>query len=73
MAIRESIISRLRLSLKIDEKTDGTPVLRNRTFNRMNHNISDDDVVVVGNAIAGLQLYPVLVVARVDENKVIAE
>ena len=73
MAIRESIISRLRLSLKVDEKTDGTPILRNRTFNRMNHTISDDDVVLVGNALASLQVHPLLVVARVDETKVISD
>lgn len=73
MAIRENIISRLRLSLKVDEELDGTPIVRNRTFNRMNHTISDDDVVLVGNAIAALQVYPVLVVARVDETKVIAD
>ena len=73
MAIRESIISRLRLSLKVGEETDGTPIVRNRTFNRMNHTISDDAVVLVGNAIASLQVYPVLVVARVDETKVMAD
>ena len=73
MAIRESIVSRLRLSLKVDEKADGSPILRNRTFNRMNHTITDDNVVLVGNAIASLQVYPVLVVARVDETKVIAD
>lgn len=73
MAFRESIVSRLRLSLKVDEKTDGTPILRNRTFNRMNHTISDDNVVLVGNAMASLQVYPMLFVARVDETKVIAD
>ncbi|KAF0197018.1 MAG: hypothetical protein FD169_690 [Bacillota bacterium] len=73
MAIRESIISRLRLSLKVGEETDGTPVMRNRTYNRMNHTVSDDDVVLVGNAIASLQVYPMLFVARVDETKVIAD
>jgi len=73
MALRESLVSRLRLSLKVDEKTDGTPVLRNRTFNRMNHNLTDDDVLLVGSTMAALQQYPVMIIARIDENKVVAE
>lgn len=73
MAVRESLVSRLRISLKVDEKPDGTPVVRNRTFNRMNHTVSDADVLLVGNAMAALQQYPVVAIARIDENKVIPE
>lgn len=73
MALRESIISRLRVTVKVDENLDGTPIVNNRTINRMSPTLNDDDVLAVGTALGSLQKYPLVSIARVDENKVITE
>ena len=73
MAIRENELSRLRLALKTGEASDGSAIIRNRTFNRVRHSISDADVLEVATALGQLQEHLVVSIARVDEARVMPE
>lgn len=73
MAIRENQPSRLRITVQTGEQTDGTPILRNRTYNRMRDAVTDADVLAIGTAIGALQRHPVIYIHRIDEARVLAD
>ncbi len=61
--------SRLRLTYKIGEEMDGTPVLRSRTYNRLKPEASDNAIYQFATIIAGLQKFSLYGVSRVNEVK----
>jgi len=71
MALRENQPSRLRISVQTGLLPDGTPVLRHRTYNRMNDGVTDASVLTIGNAIGNLQKHPVVYIHRIDEARVL--
>ncbi|MBS3938440.1 MAG: DUF1659 domain-containing protein [Peptococcaceae bacterium] len=73
MAIRENLLSRMRVTLHVGQNPDGSPQLRNRTYNRMRHTASDTAVAATAAVLGSLQQHPVLFVHRLDEARVIAQ
>lgn len=73
MALREKEFTRLRLTVKVDEKLDGSPVVRHRTFNRVRDTILDADVLQILTALGGLQDKDVISTTRIDEARVMPE
>lgn len=73
MALRENEFTRLRLTVKVDEKLDGSPVVRHRTFNRVRDTILDVDVLEILTALGGLQDKDVISTTRIDEARVMPE
>ena len=73
MALRENELTRLRLTVKVDEKPDGSPIVRHRTFNRVRDTISDADALAILTAIGALQHYDVISTTRIDEARVMPE
>ena len=73
MALRENEFTRLRLTVKVDEKLDGSPVVRHRTFNRVRDTILDADVLEILTALGGLQDKDVISTTRIDEARVMPE
>ncbi len=71
MALRENQPSRLRISVQTGLLPDGAPVLRHRTYNRMNDVLTDASVLVIGNALGSLQKHPVAYIHRIDESRVL--
>ena len=71
MALRENQPSRLRVSVQTGLEPDGTPVLRHRTYNRMNDVLTDAGVLTIGNALGSLQKHPVVYIHRIDEARVL--
>ncbi|NLW23673.1 MAG: DUF1659 domain-containing protein [Clostridia bacterium] len=61
--------SRLRLTYKIGEEMDGTPILRTRTYNRLKPEASDSIVYQFAIIIADLQKFSLYGVSRVNEVK----
>ena len=72
-AIRQNLLSRLRLSLMVGQKDDGSPILRTRTYNRINDQISDNDVLAVAQALSTLHRDPIMGIVRLDEAVVMPE
>jgi hypothetical protein len=72
MALRENELTRLRLTVKVDEKSDGSPVLRHRTFN-VRDNITDADALEILTALGALQEKDVISTTRIDEARVMPE
>jgi hypothetical protein len=58
----------LRLQVQTATNAEGEPVYRLRTFNRVKPEAADQDVYDVARALAGLQIYPVVAISRVNEN-----
>ena len=73
MALRENELTRLRLTVKVDEKSDGSPILRHRTFNRVRDNITDADALEILTALGALQEKDVISTTRIDEARVLPE
>jgi len=71
MAMRENQPSRLRVSVQTGLASNGTPVLRHRTYNRMNDALTDASVLTIGNALGSLQKHPVVYIHRIDEARVL--
>lgn len=67
---KETIASRLVLVVQTgtDEKS-GKPILRSRSYNRVDTLATDENVHAVGVALAALQEHPVEAVRRVDDHK----
>ncbi len=63
--------SRLILRLETDVNDEGESVIANRSYNRIKPDASNEDVKAVAEAMASLQIYPLLDVIRVDENKLV--
>jgi hypothetical protein len=73
MALRENELTRLRLTVKVDEKADGSPIVRHRTFNRVRDTISDADALEILTALGTLQEKDVVSTTRIDEARVMPE
>jgi len=71
MAIRENLLSRLRITVQTGENLDGSPILRHRAYNRLRDSVTDADVAATASILASLQTHPVLFVHRIDEARVI--
>ena len=56
---------KLRFDCGIDESTGKTKT-KNKTYSNIKHGASNDDIYEVGNAIASLQEYDVLEIAKID-------
>lgn len=63
------IASRLILRLETDIDDDGNSVVANRSYSRVKPEASNEDVKAVAEALASLQIYPLLDTVRIDENK----
>jgi len=71
MAIRENLLSRLRITVQVGANPDGSPILRHRAYNRLRDSISDADVAAIAATLSNLQKHPALFVHRIDEARVI--
>jgi hypothetical protein len=63
--------SRLVLVLERDVDDEGNSITFNRTFSRVKPNTSNEDLKEVGEALASLQIYPLLDLLRVDQSKLV--
>ncbi|MDP3058101.1 MAG: DUF1659 domain-containing protein [bacterium] len=72
-AIREQELSRLRLSLKVGENTDGTPIVRNRTYSKVRNTISDTDILAVALSMGTLFNDALYAISIIEEAKVLPE
>lgn len=61
--------SRLVLRLETDVDEQGQSIVANRNINRLRPDASNDNIKEVAEALAGLQIYPLLGIMRVDENR----
>ncbi|HBT48059.1 MAG TPA: hypothetical protein DEA73_09350 [Peptococcaceae bacterium] len=57
----------LRLQVQTGTDAEGGPVYRWRTFSRVKPEAADQDLWDVAQALAALQVYPVVAVNRVQE------
>ncbi|MBS3873557.1 MAG: DUF1659 domain-containing protein [Firmicutes bacterium] len=71
MAIRENLLSRLRITVQVGQDLEGAAILRHRAYNRLRDSVSDTDVAAIAAVLASLQKHPVLFVHRIDEARVI--
>ncbi|MGI6604005.1 MAG: DUF1659 domain-containing protein [Firmicutes bacterium] len=57
-----------QLQLRLQTGTDegGKPVVRARSFTNVKVNASDQDIYDVGQALASLQIHPLVAVRRID-------
>ena len=58
---------RLKFDLGKDDSTGKTKV-KSKTFSNVKHSASNDDMYVVGDAIASLQKHDLLEIARIDNS-----
>ncbi|QQE78613.1 DUF1659 domain-containing protein [Alicyclobacillus sp. SO9] len=62
----------LQLQLQVGTQSDGTPKIGNHNYTHVLPSASDDDVLAVGQALAGLFNDPLVQVTRVDETALAA-
>ena len=58
---------KLRFDCGIDDTTGKTKT-KNKTYSNLKHGASNDDIYAVGYAIASLQKYDLLEIARIDNS-----
>lgn len=69
--VKEARDSRLQVVVQTGSDEAGQPVLRARSFSGVKVDALDADLYAVAQAIAGLQLYPVNSILRVDDGELI--
>lgn len=65
--------SRLILKVQTGVNDDGKAVYRQRSFNNLKTDATDGDIHAVGLALAGLQLYPVEAIGRIDDVQLVGQ
>ncbi len=63
--------SRFTLVLQVGTELDGNPILKNRIYNNVKAEATDQDVFDVGQAIAALQNNPLYMTERTDREELI--
>lgn len=63
----------LRLVLETGVDQSGKPILRNKSFDAIKAEASDQDIYEVGQALGNLQKHPLNKVLRVDQGELINE
>lgn len=63
------INSRLVLRFETDVDESGQSVVANRSVNRVKPAANNEDLKEAAEALASLQIYPLLGIVRVDENR----
>ncbi|HHV56235.1 MAG TPA: DUF1659 domain-containing protein [Firmicutes bacterium] len=58
--------ARLQLSLQTGTDEAGKPLVRAKSFANVKADAADQDVFDVAQALAGLQIYPLVAVRRID-------
>ena len=58
---------KLRFDCGIDDTTRKTKT-KNKTYSNIKNTASNDDIYIVGNAIASLQKYDLLEITRIDNS-----
>ncbi|MBC7345396.1 MAG: DUF1659 domain-containing protein [Clostridia bacterium] len=67
MAVTTSAIdANLRIVVQVDTDAEGNPVLRTRSYNRIKPAATDQAVYDAAIALAGLQVYPVNAIHRLN-------
>lgn len=66
MAKRTNPKTKLMINIETGKKADGTSILKARTLSGVNPNLTDDEALAIGNALAKLQSYPVSSISRQD-------
>lgn len=61
----------LRLVLQTGVNAQGNPVLRNRNLNNIRPEAGDQDLFEVAQALAGLQEYALVGIARIDTARLV--
>lgn len=61
--------SRLVLRLETDVDEQGQSIITNRAINRLRPDASNDNIKEVAEALAALQIFPLLGIVRIDENR----
>ena len=64
-------ISRFVLILQVGTELDGNPILKNRIYQNVKAEATDQDVFDVGQALASLQNYPLYMTERIDREELI--
>lgn len=59
--------TKLVVKIQTGVNTNGNPVYRLRSFMNVKPGAADADIHAIGQALAGLQKYPAVNIARVDE------
>ena len=68
MAVISTVMANsLRVGVQTGMTDRGVPIIRNRTFNRLNPDMADDQVFLLGTLIGGLQDFPVDRIRKVTE------
>lgn len=62
----------LQLQLEVGTNVDGSAKVQNHNFMHVSPSASDDDILAVGQALAGLFSDPLYAVARVDQDALAA-
>nr|WP_092074296.1 DUF1659 domain-containing protein [Dendrosporobacter quercicolus]NSL49200.1 DUF1659 domain-containing protein [Dendrosporobacter quercicolus DSM 1736]SDM87430.1 Protein of unknown function [Dendrosporobacter quercicolus] len=65
--------SRLIIKVQTGVNTSGNAVYRQRSFNNLKADAADADIHAVGLALAGLQVYPVTAVGRIDDVELVEQ
>lgn len=65
--------SRLQLRLIVGQDGQGNPIYRTRSYSNVKPDASDEDVLAVGNALAGLQQHEVEELRRTNDFVLIEE
>ena len=68
-ATKSEATARLILKVETGQTAAGAPVYSQRSFAHINPALTDDDVLAIGNALAGLQIRPLGSVHRQDTAK----
>lgn len=72
MAVSKSLgSSTLKLVLEVGVDDGGKPVFRNKSFDSLKNSTTDEDLYEVGQALAGLQKYPLNKTLRVDQGELV--
>ena len=66
MAIRETRASALKLALITGTNDEGDSIILHKTINGFDTALSDDDMKIIGDKLAGLYNYPYENVLRTD-------
>ncbi len=73
MASKSNNATKLTLKVHAGQDANGKDLFRQRTFNRMNPGLTDDDVYAIGTGLAGLQTHELVSIARTDNATITAE
>lgn len=65
--------SRLILKVQTGVNDDGKAVYRQRSFNNLKADATDDDIHAVGLVLAGLQQYQVEAIGRIDDVQLVGQ